>query len=381
MTTQYHSSEFSPLEIKPEENPSASPLLDLESATWVKRNPISCTKCGRSTWGCSHVQRNTRSWSKRALFFRTVQRPFWGLVVILGLVYLFPDDLKSGFGAMILPDGLLSFLSHRPTHDMIPIACHSRQEYWGRVPLHVTLAAGCTGIESNVWLSENELLVGYTPETLVRGQNLRTLYLDPLLRMLRENNTRSLNLPSDGTIDEDDAAGVFPNEPSQSLVLLINFNSDGERLWPRLIEHLEPLREGGYLTFFNGSSVIQRPITVVASGKAPFHRVLKQTFRRDIFFDAPIDSLPSRSVNNSTDELSYSPYNSYYASADFCKAIGTVKPIGFSQSQLCKLRHQIRAAHEHGLKVRYWNTPSWPRELANHVRHVLVREGVDVISG
>lgn len=278
---------------------------------------------------------------------------------------------------MILPDGPLSFPSHQATNGLIPIAYQSRQEYWGRVPLHAALAAGCTSIEVNVWLSENELLVGYTPETLVRGQNLRSLYLDPLLRLLRENNTPSFNLPSDGNID-DDTAGVFPNEPSQTLVLLINFNSDGERLWPRLIEHLEPLREGGYLTFFNGSSVIQRPITVVASGKAPFHRVLKQTFRRDIFFDAPIDSLPSRSLDNSAGELSYSPHNSYYASADFQKAIGTVKPIGFSRGQLCKLRRQIRAAHEHGLKVRYWNTPSSPRGLANHVRHILVREGVDV---
>jgi len=274
---------------------------------------------------------------------------------------------------LILPD------AHRATHGVIPIAYHSCQEYWGRVPLHAALAAGCTSIEANVWLSENELLVGYIPETLVRGQNLRSLYLDPLLRILRENNTPSFNLPSDGNIDEGDT-GVLPNEPSQTLVLLINFNSDGERLWTHLIEHLEPLREGGYLSFFNGSSVIRRPITVVASGKAPFHRVLKQAFRRDIFFDAPIDSLPSRSLDNSTDELSYSPYNSYYASADFHKAIGTVKPIGFSQGQLCKLRRQIRAAHEHGLKVRYWNTPSWPRGLANHVRHILVREGVDVIN-
>jgi hypothetical protein len=166
-----------------------------------------------------------------------------------GLVYFFSDDLKSGFGALISPDGPLSFLSHQAANGLIPIAYHSRQEYWGRVPLHAALAAGCTSIEVNVWLSENELLVGYTPETLVRGQNLRSLYLDPLLRMLRENNTPSFNLPSDGNID-DDTAGVFPNEPSQTLVLPINFNSDGERLWPHLIEHLEPLREGGYLTFF-----------------------------------------------------------------------------------------------------------------------------------
>jgi hypothetical protein len=44
------------------------------------------------------------------------------------------------------------------------------------------------------------------------------------------------------------------------------------------------------------------------------------------------------------------------------------------------IRGQVRGAHRRGLKARYWNLPSWPLGLRNHVWDVLVREGVDVLN-
>lgn len=246
--------------------------------------------------------------------------------------------------------------------------------------MHSALSAGCISVEADVYLSNNELLVGHTRYTLARGQNLPSLYLDPLLRMLQEHNTGSINFSSNDLIVQDNVAGVFATDPSQSLVLVIDFKLDGEHIWPHLVQNLDPLREAGFLTHFNGSSVVQRPITIVVSGDAPFHRILEQNTSRDIFFDAPLGEFSSSSLYSPVVELPYNSNNSYYASVNFKKEIGSIKGNQFSQDQLAKIRHQVKAAHEHGLKVRYWGTPSWPRGLRNHVWHILVREGVDIIN-
>lgn len=217
---------------------------------------------------------------------------------------------------------------------------------------------------------------------LNRRETLRTLYLNPLLDILHQRNTRTnlLNLPDTFHTDLP-MAGVFASDPAQSLVLLIDFKTDGDKLWPYVMEQLQPLREAGYLTYFNGSDLHERPITVVASGDAPLHRVIGNDTYRDIFYDAPLDKL-TLSPTPSQDPLSpdYDFSNSYYASANFGEAIGGLHRNRFSQDQLALIRAQIEAAHRRGLKVRYWGTPSWPRGLRNHVWHVLVREGVDLIN-
>lgn len=251
--------------------------------------------------------------------------------------------------------------------------------------MYSALAAGCISVEADIWLSGEELLVGHTRRSLSRDRTLRDLYLDPLLDMVQKHNVHSVDPSSAASIDGDDIAGVFALDLAQTLILLIDFKVDGELIWPHLIKQLEPLRQAGFLTHFNGSAVIQRPITVVASGDAPLHRILERTTHSDIFFDAPLNELTSfASPHTPTDPAvglsPYNPHNSYYASVDFRKAIGSVNLNRFSQGQLAKLRRQVTAAHEQGLKVRYWGTPSWPRGLRNHVWHVLVREGVDVIN-
>ncbi|KAL1886317.1 Altered inheritance of mitochondria protein 6 [Paecilomyces lecythidis] len=316
------------------------------------------------------------------------------------LVYLFPDNLDSQLGAWHIPGGRYSIFSHWSTHGVTPVGCHSHNDYWREVPLRSAVSAGCIGVEADIWLSDNDLLVGHTRFTLHHDHTLRSLYIDPLLDILDKHNTPSSRLqPRRG--DGADLAGVFANDPSQTLVLLIDFKTDPEILWPHVVEQLDSLRRAGYLTHFNGTTVVQRPITVVATGYAPFHLIVANSTYRDIFLDAPLDMLKTREPSpyeklgleeeaaaaagggGRGAEYSVEDYdvtNSYYASVDFRKAIGPLFHNRFSQAQLELLRAQVRAAHARGLKVRYWGTPSWPRGLRNHVWHILVREGVDLIN-
>ena len=287
------------------------------------------------------------------------------------------------------------------THDVNPVPCHSHNDYWRRVPLYSALTAGCISIEADVWLDGDgdELRVGHTPQTVLRGHSLRSLYLNPLLEMLQSHNSLPDNItePGESSLSctgsecDRDVVGVFANDPKQSLVLLIDFKAEGERIWPHLVEQLQPLRENGFLSYFNGSDMIDRPIVVVVTGDAPIHRAVENSTYRDIFYDAPLDKLPRASdlsletlsdETHSADEIEtvYNAQNSYYASVNFRKAIGSLPLSRLSQDQLARLQSQIRAAHALGFKVRYWETPSWPVGLRNYVWRILVREGVDILN-
>ncbi|KAL8687487.1 MAG: hypothetical protein Q9218_006356 [Villophora microphyllina] len=325
------------------------------------------------------------------------------------------------------PDQPTEGLAHWPTdavRDVKPIACHSHNDYWRPVPLYSAIQAGCTSVEADVWLFDNELYVGHTTSSLTAGRTLRSLYIQPLLELLTfKNETNSLHgRPTS-------VPGVFDTDPSQTLVLLIDFKTSGVALWPELVVQLLPLRERGYLTYFDGTTVVERLITIVASGDAPFDLILANQSYRDIFYDAPLDRLSDlsqkwpnpnrvpeedkaarnalsfsspvaglRPAGNPTQEdgstagsantaMSTAPFkdgftsqNSYFGSTSFHRNVGPVWGSRLSQRQLQILRAQIRGAHERGLKVRYWDLPYWPVGFRNHIWHILIREGADVLS-
>jgi hypothetical protein len=282
------------------------------------------------------------------------------------------------------------------THGVNPIRCHSHNDYWRHVPLHSALSAGCISVEVDVWPWRDQILVGHSRFTVLAG-SLDSLYLGPLVEMLDLNNRGKAHWPgSPGGDEDDEIVGVFANDPKQSLVLLIDSKSSGDTLWPLLSEALIPLRERGYLTHFDGSGVgiVSRPVTVVASGDISFENVVSNTTYRDIFYDAPLEDLSQFPIENPVLKTStmpqqqngqltdspFNPTNSYYASADFRKVIGSLDLGRLSEWQLQKLRGQVHAAHELGLKVRYWGNPSWPIGLRNHIWNVFIHEGVDVIN-
>lgn len=171
---------------------------------------------------------------------------------------------------------------------------------------------------------------------------------------------------SNGTI-----RGVFETSPEQTLVLLIDFKTDGHRQYPHVQTQLEPLRSRNYLSFWQDGGFNSRAITVVASGKAPYDLIAAESGKREIFYDAPLPKLRTGDWNSST---------SYYASTSFKASIGAPRTGRISHAQLGKIREQVRAAKERGLKARYWDIPSWPVSLRNHIWQVLVKEGADILN-
>ena len=256
-----------------------------------------------------------------------------------------------------------------------------------------------------MWLYDEDLYVGHNAAALTRERTLESLYINPLLDILdKQNPTHEFHPDLDAPRN-----GVFDTKPKQNLVLLIDFKGNGEEAWPYVYKQLDPLRQKKYLTYFNGTAVVEGPIIVVATGNAPFHRVVENSTYRDIFFDAPLDimtkaspspdpsepaSLDAAAMNAGNggqghsgaaprDPSAYSLHNSYYASVSLKRSV-----LGFplllrnrlTEAQLTIIREQIAGAHARGLKVRYWSVPEWPVSMRNYLWRVLVREGVDYLN-
>ncbi|KAI9785351.1 MAG: Altered inheritance of mitochondria protein 6 [Geoglossum umbratile] len=309
-------------------------------------------------------------------------------------------------------------LSWWPTsfsRDITPIPCHSHNDYWRRVPLYSALRQGFISVEADVWLFDNELYVGHDTSSLTRNRTLNSLYINPLVDILTKQN------PSTEFTDNNTRNGVFDTDPGQSLVLLIDLKTNGQETWPHVIAQLEPLRKRNWLTVFDGTTIVPGPITVVGTGNTPFNLVVANQTYRDAFFDAPLDTMwedpgtlvsnlmtwdvngmaedekfdgrpfqlpPSRKRSTSDGEATpiaplsdtYNTTNSYYASASFGDTVGRVWRGHLSDEQLNIIRGQIQGAHRRGLKVRYWDLPSWPIGKRNRVWNILVREGIDILN-
>lgn len=341
-----------------------------------------------------------------------------GIVQFISLAFgivlsFFPDEYDRAAQTWKYVDEghIVEDIAHWPTdisRDIVPVACHSHNDYWRRVPLYSALQAGCISVEADVWFfDDDELYVGHTRSALTWRRTLRSMYIDPLVTILEHQNPVTRFQPR---VNGRPLNGVFDTDPAQTLVLLVDFKTDGAATWPAVVKELAPLRDRGYLTHFNGREVVSGPITVIGTGNTPFDLVMANSSYRDIFFDAPLDKLVDDSNKNNTTSSAqtasdpfmtprspdkgqgvsgmpavitahtFNTTNSYYASVSFETAIGFPWPFHFTESQMTRLRTQIRVAHAHGLKVRYWALPSWPRSLRNHIWRILVQEGVDILN-
>jgi hypothetical protein len=299
----------------------------------------------------------------------------------------FPQSLSTSPGEVL----------YNSTQGVTPIQCHSHNDFLHRNPVYDALAAGCTGIETDIWLFDDELFVGHNTNGLTRDRTLKSLYIDPLVALLDARNKPVDDLGLE--VSSSAKQGVFDKDPSQTLVLLIDYKNNGRAIHPRVVSQLSALRDKNYLTYFSGSSqtITQGPITVVATGNAPFDLITANQTYRDIFFDAPLHKLASDSPSPHTKNTDqgqgtagtspsshFNITNSYYASTNFKSSISRfffLPGSSLSEAHIRTIREHVRVAKEKGLKARYWGTPSWPKGVRDRVWSRLVEEGVGVVSG
>lgn len=255
------------------------------------------------------------------------------------------------------------------------------------MPLYDALAAGCTSVEADVWLSGNDLFVGHSQKSLTKNRTLESLYIDPIVSIILNQNTPNPITAINGTSSNTtNLNGVFDTEPHAPLILLIDIKTDGTSTFLTVLQHLEPFRSRGWLSHFNGTSVVPGLITVVGTGNTPFDLLASNTTYRDVFYDAPLeklwgdDSIPVNKFEQLLMGETYTRENSYYASVSFQEEIGELWHGVLTPQQVLTIRGQVKGAKSRGLKARYWDTPGWPVGRRDHVWDVLMREGVGALN-
>ncbi|PSN71912.1 hypothetical protein BS50DRAFT_597407 [Corynespora cassiicola Philippines] len=288
--------------------------------------------------------------------------------LVTGSVTLFAHTTTANFSSSWKEPGVIGSKTFQWrddfSRDIVPRRCLSHNDYTRTVPLYEALAAGCVSIEVDVWLHGDELLVGHTWDSTKRERTLNSLYLEPLINIFVNRN---VSLAS----EETNRIGVFDADPAVSVILLVDFKSDGQRTWPALLRHLQPLRKGDWITYYDGQKLRRGPLTVVGTGNTPFELVQQNDSDRFVFMDAPLGQLPAAEYNSS---------NSVYASMQFKKAVGGIAINGMTSSQEVTTRRQMREATAKGLISRYWDIPSWPPTLKHSIYTSLAQSAMDMLN-
>lgn len=237
------------------------------------------------------------------------------------------------------------------------------------MPFYSALKAGAVSVEADVWLYNGTLHVGHEQSALTDERTLDSLYIQPILSVLQGQNPNSSFVPGGAPTKN----GVYDTSSSQTLYLFIDLKTDGATTWPAVVEALEPLRDAGYLTTFDGTTVTQGPVTVIGTGNTPLSQV-QGVAPRDYFWDAPIPLLALTFANITSD---VSPIASTNFNVQFpgVRAAG-----GLNDLQKALLAAQVAVAHAKGIKVRYWDQPGWPVGTRNGVWRTLWDGGVDLLN-
>lgn len=297
-----------------------------------------------------------------------------------GLVRIANDPYDNHFWRMtwdkqsIWNDDRQNFL-----HNAMPVPVHSHNDYDRSIPVHEALASGCISIEADVHLVPGDLRIGHS-KAADKKQTLRTMYLEPLQRMLEAQNIDA---------EADQWRGIFNQSPQQTLVLLVDLKTDGPPTLTELVAELQPLRNLDYLTYWNGTDRVIRAITVVASGEATFESIKAlDPSHRDVFLDAPLAQLISKDDDFESEPpiYAYNISNSYYASTRWRN--GRFFPAWHNDTEWEPSTplekdmslSQLDQARARGLISRYWDMPCSPPNLREIAWRVMVDLQVGVLN-
>lgn len=253
------------------------------------------------------------------------------------------------------------------TQGIIPKNLHSHNDYWRPLPFYSALSVGAISVEADVWLKNGTLHVGHEESALTKERTFDSLYIQPILSVLRAQNPNSSYVSDLPTKN-----GVYDTSAGQTLYLFVDLKTDGPTTFPVVIKALEPLRAAGYLTTFNGTGVTSGPVTVIGTGNTPLSQV-QGVSPRDYFYDGPLPTLNS-TFNNITADVSP------IASTSFSSQFGEVRNATFNATQSALLKEQIETAHEKGILVRYWDQPGWPVNTRNGIWRLLWDAGADLLN-
>lgn len=210
---------------------------------------------------------------------------------------------------------------------------HAHNDYLHPVPFYTAYKAGFGSIEVDIFPVNGILCVAHSKDEIQPQQTLKSLYLDPLLNELTNNNSRPLKL-------------------------LVDIKEDYGLSLDLLSKEIEPLKQ--YLSTPGES----KPITILISGKRPTPPEYK-SYPGYIFFDDDL-KLPhpiSEWERVGQVSLQFTKFSTWKGKSS----------VGPKDKNL--LRQVIDSVHMAGKTIRFWGAPD------NKASWILQMElGVDLIG-
>ena len=187
-------------------------------------------------------------------------------------LFTFYNQLKAIatiIGLLILV--ILAGCSFRTKNEINVIPGHAHNDYEHKRPLHDALDYRFRSFEADVFSVGDSLFVSHDYEDITPGKTLRSLYLEPLRKRVRENN-----------------GSVYGN--GEEVILLIDIKDNGIRTYKLLHAILEDYKE--MLSWFEAGEKRTGAILVIISGNRPFEFMKSQQVRY-AGFDGRIENLDS----------------------------------------------------------------------------------------
>ncbi|HZW70249.1 MAG TPA: phosphatidylinositol-specific phospholipase C/glycerophosphodiester phosphodiesterase family protein [Hanamia sp.] len=207
---------------------------------------------------------------------------------------------------------------------------HAHNDYMHPVPFYTAWNAGFGSIEADVFPVNGVLLVSHNKEALDPKRTLDSLYLNPLLKELR-------------------------NHPHRKVNLLVDIKEDYKNSLAILLQELKPLKK--YLVSDKNP---QNLLTILISGERPPPAEYKN-YPGYIFFDddLKIPHSPEEWKRVGLVSLSFQRYSQWNGEGE----------IPGNDKQ--KLLHVIDSVHQAGKKIRFWAAPdnqnSWLKQMELNV--------------
>ncbi len=228
---------------------------------------------------------------------------------------------------------------------------HAHNDYYHTRPLLDALSHGFCSVEADVYLVDGKLLVAHSRFELKPEKTLERLYLDPLLKRVRDHTVAGLG-----------GGRVFPGSKPPPFTLLVDFKTNGAGIDKRLQQVLPRYKE--MLTHVEDGQFYQGAVTIVISGDRPRQQIATRTTRY-VGIDGRLGDLES------TEPAHLLPLISDRWTSHFrWRGIGPMP----AEEQL-KLKNIVKQAHDKGRRVRFWATPENPALWLE-----LYNAGVDLIN-
>jgi glycerophosphoryl diester phosphodiesterase len=235
-----------------------------------------------------------------------------------------------------------------PANAPLPLSGHAHNDYQHEHPLWDALHYGFGSIEVDVRLMGGTLFVAHDSEDIRPFKTLKSMYLNPLRELVKNNN-----------------GGVY--QDGSGIILLIDIKSDAEDGWKALAALLPEYEE--ILSGRVGGKLEQGKVTIVVSGERDLNAMVAAEKALAMYDGRLVDLQKNPNVTIIS-----------LISAKWTEEFGWNGKDPMAEEDLEKLNRIVAKAHSQDRKVRFWDTDISDEVAQQRMWNLLLTAGVDFIG-